>query len=102
MRQKTVAVTGLLDVALWGSVERFILGNLAHRADLWHWEYAILCFEMIHDILHDLAKLSIERDWVVTMYSGDEIRAFPDIHLILVTPLHPLVVFVDIVHQLEK
>jgi hypothetical protein len=57
---------------------------------------------MIHDILHDLAKLTIEHDGAVTMYPGDEIRALPDIHLILVTPFHPLVVLIEIFHQFEK
>ena len=55
---------------------------------------------MIYDILHDLAKLTIESDRIVTMYSGNEIRALANVQLILITPLHPFVVFVEISHLL--
>ena len=55
---------------------------------------------MIYNILHDLAKLAIESDRIVTMYTSDEIRALSNVHLILITPLHPFMVFVEIFHLL--
>lgn len=55
---------------------------------------------MFYDILHDVAKLTIESDGIVTMYAGNQIRALSNVHLILITPLHPFVVFVEIFHLL--
>jgi hypothetical protein len=74
------------------------LRNLAHGANPWRREYPTLRFEMIYDILYDLAKFTIESDRTVAMYSGDEIRALSNVHLILITPLYPFVVFVEIFH----
>lgn len=76
------------------------LRNLAHGANPWRREYPTLRFEMIYNILHDLAKLAIESDRIVTMYTSDEIRALSNVHLILITPLHPFMVFVEIFHLL--
>jgi len=76
------------------------LRNLAHGANPWRREYPTLCFEMIYDILDDLAKLTIEGDRIVTMYSGDKVRALPKVHLILIAPFHPFVIFVEIFHLL--
>jgi hypothetical protein len=72
------------------------LHNLAHGANPWRREYPTLRFEVFYDILHDVAKLAIESDGIVTMYTGNQIRALSNVHLILVTPLHPFAVFVDI------
>lgn len=55
---------------------------------------------MIYHILHDVAKLTIESDGIVTMYAGNEIRTLSNVHLIIITPLHPFVVFVEIFHLL--
>lgn len=76
------------------------LRNLAHGANPWRREYPTLRFEMIYDILHDVAKFTIESDGIITMYAGNEIRALSNVHLIFITPLHPFVIFVEIFHLL--
>jgi hypothetical protein len=55
---------------------------------------------MFYDILHDVAKLAIESDGIVAMYAGNQIRALSNVHLILIAPLHPFMVFVEIFHLL--
>ena len=47
------------------------LRNLCHGANPWWREYPTFRFEMIDDILHDLAKLTIESDRIVTVYPGN-------------------------------
>jgi len=55
---------------------------------------------MIHHILNNYAKLSIESDRIVTMYRSDEVRTLSNVHLIVIAPFHPFVVFVEIFHLL--
>jgi hypothetical protein len=43
------------------------LRNPTHGANPWRRECVTLLFEMFYDILHDLAKLTIESDGIVTM-----------------------------------
>ncbi|WP_200389436.1 hypothetical protein [Thiocapsa imhoffii] len=76
------------------------LSNLTHGANPWRRERPTLRFEMFYDILYDVAKLPIESDGIVTMYTGNQVRALSNVHLILITPLHPFVVFVEIFHLL--
>jgi len=76
------------------------LRNLAHGANPWRRECPTLGVEMFYDILHDVAKLTIESDGIVTMYTGNQVRALSNVHLILIAPLHPFVVFVEIFHLL--
>ena len=74
------------------------LRYFSHRANVWQREHPSLRFEMIYDILNNLAKLTIKGDRIITMYASDEIRALPNVDMILIAPLHPFVVFIDFFH----
>jgi transposase-like protein len=63
------------------------LSHLAVGANLWRQEYPTLRFEMINDILHDLAKLTIESHRIVAIYSSNEISALRNVRLLLVAPI---------------
>ncbi|MEJ2325505.1 MAG: hypothetical protein P8Y25_01280 [Chromatiaceae bacterium] len=81
----------------------FTLGslcNLTHGANPRRREGPTLGFEVVYDALHNLAQLAVKGYGVVTMYPRDEVRTLSNVHLILIAPLHPLVVFVEIFHLL--
>ena len=76
------------------------LRNLTHGANPWRRERATLSFEVIYDILNDLAEFTVEEDGIVTVYPGYEIRTLSNVDLILIVPFHPFVVSVKIFHLL--
>jgi len=55
---------------------------------------------MADHILNDGAELAIKSDGIISMYSGDEVRASTDIDLIFLTPIHPFVILVEFFHLL--
>ena len=66
----------------------------------WWRESTTFRFEMVYDILNNFAKLSIKSDGIVTMYPSDEVRTLSNVHLIVIAPFHPFVVFIEIFHLL--
>lgn len=76
------------------------LRNLTHGANPCRWERATFSFEVVYDILNDLAEFTVEEDRVVTVYPGYEVWALSNVDLILIAPFHPFVVSVKIFHLL--
>ncbi len=77
-----------------------MLRNLAHGPNSGSRKRATFLFEMLDDILNNFAKLPIKGDWIVPVYPRDKVGTLSNVHLILIAPLHPLVVFVEIFHLL--
>ena len=76
------------------------LRNLTHGANPWRWQRATVSFEVIYDILNNLAKFTVEEDRVVTVYPSYEVWTLSNVDLILIAPFHPFVVFIKIFHLL--
>ena len=72
------------------------LRDLTHGANPWRREWTALSLKVNQDFLDNIAKFTVERDGVIAMYSRYEVRALSDIHLIIITPLHPFVVSVQV------
>jgi len=53
---------------------------------------------MCHNLLNHLTKFGIQANGIIPMDPSDEIRTFPQINLILLTPLDPLMVLVADLH----
>jgi len=53
---------------------------------------------MLNNLLYHLAQISINPEGIITVNPRNEVRAFPQVDLILFAPLHPLVICVTFLH----
>ena len=74
--------------------------GLTHGANPRRWERATFSFEVIYDILNNLAEFTVEENRVGTVYPGYEVWTFSNVDLILIAPFDPFVVSVKIFHLL--
>jgi hypothetical protein len=96
------------DVVIWMNSTRErksgIFGQLchfAHRANLWRRQGSAFSVEVADHVLNNSAQLSIKRNGIIAMDSGDKVRASTDIDLIFLAPIYPFVIFVEFFHFLD-
>jgi hypothetical protein len=53
---------------------------------------------MTDNLFGDVAQVGIHLPWIIAMNSGDEVRTFAEIGLILLAPFNPFVVLVTGLH----
>jgi hypothetical protein len=72
--------------------------DLHHRVDPGFGERLSRGVEVLDDFIDDFAEFAVKLDGIIAVDSRNEIRAFAEIGLILLTPFHPLVVSVGCFH----
>lgn len=77
-------------------------GHFLHRPSPGRGQRTALCLEMVHHLVHDLAKLGVKPDWVVTVDAGDQVRALSQVGLVLIAPLYPLMILIAYLHRFTK
>jgi len=56
--------------------------------------------EVVDNILNHLAEFTVQKDRIISMYPGYKVRTFSNVHLIVLAPFHPFVVFIKVFHLL--